>query len=47
MTDDLTPPLTGAKGKPNTRRSLPTARILFGLLALIVMAFVARILMDR
>ena len=45
MTDDLTTPLTGAKGKTKARRSLPIARILFGLLALIAMAFAARILM--
>jgi polysaccharide deacetylase 2 family uncharacterized protein YibQ len=45
MTDDLTTPLTGRKRKPNARRHLPIARVLFGLLALLAMGFVARVLM--
>jgi len=45
MTDDLTTPLTGRKRKPGTRRGPPIARILFGLLALLAVGFVARVLM--
>lgn len=45
MTDDLTTPLTGRKRKAQSRRSLPIARVLFGLLGLLAIGFVARILM--
>ncbi len=45
MTDDLNTPLTGRKRKPSSRRGLPIARVLFGLLALLAIGFVARVLM--
>tara|TARA_R110002020_G_scaffold4015_6_gene17569 strand:+ start:1308 stop:2429 length:1122 start_codon:yes stop_codon:yes gene_type:complete len=44
MTDDLTTPLTGRRRRSGVAR-LPIARILFGLLALIAMGFVARVLL--
>ncbi|WP_224704008.1 divergent polysaccharide deacetylase family protein [Devosia aquimaris] len=43
MSDSLSKPLTGKKGKTGPRRHLPIARVLFGLLALIGIAFVLRI----
>ncbi|WP_193337856.1 divergent polysaccharide deacetylase family protein [Devosia beringensis] len=45
MTDDLTTPLTGRRPRPGATRRLPIARILFGLLALLAIGFVARVLM--
>jgi hypothetical protein len=45
MTDDLTTPLTGRRPRPGAARRLPVARILFGLLALLAIGFVARVLM--
>ena len=43
MSDSLSKPLTGKKGKSGPKRHLPIARVLFGLLALIGVAFVLRI----
>ncbi|MEO9296891.1 divergent polysaccharide deacetylase family protein [Devosia alba] len=45
MTDDLTTPLTGRKRRANSRRRLPVARTLFGLLVLLAIGFVARVLL--
>ena len=44
MTDDLTTPLSGRKRKAGGIGSLPIARILFGVLALLAIGFVARVL---
>ena len=45
MTDDLSTPLPGRRRRPGAARRLPVARVLFGLLALLAMGFVARVLM--
>lgn len=45
MANDLSTPLTGRKRKPRAPRHLPIARVLFGVLAVIVVAFVARLLL--
>ncbi|MGV8955700.1 MAG: divergent polysaccharide deacetylase family protein [Cypionkella sp.] len=45
MTDELTKPLTGRKRRREARRSLPIARVLFGILALLAIGFAARVLM--
>ena len=44
MTDDLTTPLSGRRRKPGGIGNLPIARVLFGLLALLAIGFVARVL---
>lgn len=43
MSDSLSKPLTGKKGKTGAKRHLPIARVLFGLLALIGLAFALRV----
>ena len=46
MANDLSTPLTGRKRKPGQRPHLPIARMLFGVLALIAVAFVLRLVLT-
>lgn len=46
MANDLSTPLTGRKRKPGQRPHLPIARMLFGVLTLIAVAFVLRLVLT-